>query len=71
MTYPIVFCQMGVVLSAALACMRLLCGIRTRPADAGMMLMDGGVLVHQRLPVSGNRQARFVRKPRILIRLWW
>ena len=34
-----VFCQMAVDCSVALVDMRLLCGMRTRPAVAGMLLL--------------------------------
>jgi hypothetical protein len=33
-----VFCQMAVVFKAAAAATRLLCGMRTRPAEAGILL---------------------------------
>lgn len=36
--YPIAFCQMPCVLSEAEVCIRLLAGIFTRPAVAGMVL---------------------------------
>ena len=39
-TYPMVFCQIPVVLRDAEVDMRLLCGIRTRPAEAGMVFVE-------------------------------